>query len=282
MIGFVDFARASGLDISHVVANGQIVRCGTTLHPRSKNGAYMFDGKFGWTQSWDTDSQVNIYGEKKEFSQSDKTEWLKKKQAQEQDQSTLNIRAVQKVQTLIKSSEIKSHDYFIYQHLHNSVGHVTENNELVIPMFSLTGDLQGAQIITFNSDIKKFEKKMIYGMKAKGAVHRLGNKNALETILCEGYATGLSIKLACDMARLNIAVLVCFSANNLINIAKELTGKAYVFADNDISNVGKTSAEKTGLAYVMSDVVGDDANDLHRKSGLIAVLKKVMEVRSKK
>jgi putative DNA primase/helicase len=84
------------------------------------------------------------------------------------------------------------------------------------------------------------------------------------------------------MARLNIAVLVCFSANNLINIAKELTGKAYVFADNDISNVGKTSAEKTGLAYVMSDVVGDDANDLHRKSGLIAVLKKVMEVRSKK
>jgi putative DNA primase/helicase len=55
-----------------------------------------------------------------------------------------------------------------------------------------------------------------------------------------------------------------------------------VFADNDVSGVGETSAQKTGLAYVMSDVIGDDANDLHRKSGLIAVLKKVMEVRAKR
>jgi putative DNA primase/helicase len=282
MSDFVQFARATGLDITSVIASGKIIRCGTTLHPRSKNGAYMFDGKFGWTQAWDVDGEVNIYGEKKEFTPADRDEWLKRKQAQEAQQVAINQRAIQKTKALIQASEMKTHDYFIYQHLNNSVGHVTTNNELVIPMFSLNAELQGAQIITFNSDLKKFEKKMIYGTKAKGAIHRLGNKNALETILCEGYATGLSIKLACDMARLNASVMVCFSANNLVEIAQKITGKCYVFADNDVSGVGETSAQKTGLAYVMSDVIGDDANDLHRKSGLIAVLKKVMEVRAKK
>lgn len=282
MIGFIEFARASGVDIQSLNADGRIHRVGTTLHPRSKNGAYMFDGVRGWAQAWDGDTSVNYYGEKIEFTQADKAEWVKKKQAQEAHQEKVYAQAANKAQEILSNCELKTHEYLAYQKLDEELGFVTAENALIVPMYSLGGKLQTIQQIKFNDTLKKFEKKMLYGGKAKLAIHRLGNKNALETILCEGYATGLSIKLACDMARLNVAVVVCFSANNLVDVAKLIKGKIMVFADNDASLTGETSAVKTGLAYCMSDVIGDDANDLHRKSGLIAVLKKVMEVRAKK
>jgi putative DNA primase/helicase len=74
------------------------------------------------------------------------------------------------------------------------------------------------------------------------------------------------------------SVVVCFSASNLVQVADQLPGKRFVFADNDESKTGQTSAEATGLPWTMSDTVGYDANDLHMKDGLFAVVSKIMGV----
>ena len=121
---------------------------------------------------------------------------------------------------------------------------------------------------------------MLHGMKAKNAVFRLGPKTASETILCEGYATGLSIELAVRLLRLNAAVMVCFSAGNLVNVAPQIKGRKFVFADNDESQAGENAAKKTGLPYCMADTVGFDANDLHVRDGLYKLADMVMRART--
>ena len=44
---FIAFARAHGVEIdaSKLDDSGKLRRCGTTDHPRSKNGAYVWDGR---------------------------------------------------------------------------------------------------------------------------------------------------------------------------------------------------------------------------------------------
>ena len=119
------------------------------------------------------------------------------------------------------------------------------------------------------------------GMKAKAAVFRMGDKAAPETFLCEGYATGLSILAALRSVGLRASVLVCFSAGNLVTVAPAIRGKGFVFADNDRSEAGERAAQQTGLPYCMSDRVGEDANDLHMRAGLMAVCQHLMTVRRK-
>jgi putative DNA primase/helicase len=74
------------------------------------------------------------------------------------------------------------------------------------------------------------------------------------------------------------SVVVCFSASNLIAVADQIPGKRFIFADNDESKTGQTSAESTGLPWTMADTVGWDANDLHMKDGLFSVVSKLMGV----
>lgn len=185
--------------------------------------------------------------------------------------------AAQKAQSLVKTARADVHPYLAEKGLAEIKVMVLPEGELIIPMRDVQNNaLLGAQIIRLENN--EWEKKMLPGMRAKGAVLRLGRGS--ETILCEGYATGLSIDLAATLLRLNMAVLVCFSAGNLTHVASLIGGKRYVFADNDISKAGEQAAIKSGLPYVMSKDIGD-ANDLHQQSGLMAVSKLLMEVRTK-
>jgi putative DNA primase/helicase len=128
----------------------------------------------------------------------------------------------------------------------------------------------------------EWEKRMLSGMRAKGAILRIGPQWAAETFFCEGYVTGLSIDAALRLARLNASVMVCFSASNLTFVAKAMTGTRFVVADNDVSLTGERAALATGLPYCMSEAVGEDVNDLHRRAGVMAVAKLLMEVRHAK
>jgi putative DNA primase/helicase len=143
----------------------------------------------------------------------------------------------------------------------------------------VTNRLQGYQRIYYDIPSRKYEKKMLAGMQAKHAVFHIGNRQTDETWLVEGYATGLSVYHALRSCGLNASVVVCFSANNLLTVADQVQGKKFVFADNDASEVGKTTAEATGLPWAMADEVGWDANDLHAREGLWAVVGKIMEAR---
>jgi predicted DNA-binding protein (UPF0278 family) len=57
---------------------------------------------------------------------------------------------------------------------------------------------------------------------------------------------------------------VCFSASNIIEIAKELKA-GLVVADNDLAGI--TAAKKTGLKFWLSDTESEDFNDYELRVG---------------
>ncbi len=77
-------------------------------------------------------------------------------------------------------------------------------------------------------------------------------------------------------------VVVCFSAGNLAHVgvmAGNLNPPAYVMADHDKSGAGAKAAEETGLPWVMPAQAEADANDIHQREGLRALVKLIREVR---
>jgi putative DNA primase/helicase len=159
---------------------------------------------------------------------------------------------------------------------------VSDDGELVIPMRNVeTNALQGVQLIQWIEADRKWGKKMFPGMRANNAVFRIGDAAAPETFVVEGYATGLSVAAALRSVGLRAAVLITFSANNLVLVAPRIKGRAFVFADNDASGTGQRAAEATNLPWCMSPVIGEDANDLHMRAGLMAVCMQIMEVRAR-
>lgn len=284
-MSFTLFARAHGLEIGDLHPSDRIQRCGTVEKPRSKNGAYFYDGGRGWVFNWSGEARTQWYDDPnaQPWTDAEKRAWAAKRMTAAAEQQRKNENAAMRAAMILRSTKPDFHDYLIRKNLREVRGLVMPDGELFVPMRSL-GDNQlvGGQVIQWLPDEMKWEKKMIPGMRAKGAVLRLGPpRTASETILCEGYATGLSIELAARQGRLLAAVLVCFSDSNMVHVAGLLKGgRRYVFADNDKSGAGERAAKETGLPYCMADRVGFDANDLHAKEGLMAVQALLMQVRS--
>ena len=281
MTDFVQFASAHGVLIRNLDSSGRIRRCPTAEHPRSDNGAYMWDGQRGWVFAWDGAAEPQWFNDPsaKPWTEADKKAFAAKREAERRQQAARQQRAAQHAAELLKTARLDSHNYLHFKGLPMAQGLVLPDDGLFVPMRGLAGGLQGAQIIRWDHENRRYDKRMLPGMKAKGAVLRIGPPRSMETVLCEGYVTGLSIEAAIRQMRLSAAVLVCFSANNLVHVAPAVSGRKYVFADNDESGTGERVARETGLPYCMSDRAGEDANDLYVRAGLLPVCQRLMEVR---
>lgn len=280
MSDFITFARSCGLEIDSLRIGDRIFRCPTVDHPKSDNGAYFFDGNRGWCQNWETGEPAQWWNSDRStpWSDAEKREWAARRRAAEQYKVQTHREAVLRAAGLIKAARVDVHPYLKYKSHPEAKSLVSDDGELIIPMRDFRdGSLLGMQVIKLVDN--EWEKKMLYGTRAKGAVFRIGSQKSAETFFVEGYATGLSVDTALRLSRINASVLVCFSASNLQYVAANTTGRRYVFADNDQSQTGEKAALATGLPYCMSDVVGEDANDLHSRAGVMAVARKIMEVR---
>lgn len=280
MTDFAQFARAIGVDVTDTHPSRDIRRCPTLAHPKSDNGAYLWDGERGWAMAWDGDGEIHWFGGTREWTDDDKRKWMADRDAARVKKEQGNRRAAMRAAELISQCQPGPHGYLRFKGLPDAHALSLPDETLVIPMRDMrTNELLGAQLVRWLPDVRKWEKKMLPGMRAKGAVLRIGARHAHETILCEGYATGLSIAAAAAQLRLSSAVLVCFSDSNMVHVAPMVRGRAFVFADNDESLAGERAAAKTELPFCMADVVGWDANDLHQERGLMAVCAKLIEVR---
>ena len=280
MSDFISFAAACGLQIKSLRSGDRIFRCPTVDHPKSDNGAYFYDGDRGWCQNWETGEPAQWWNSDRitPWSDAEKRAWANRRRAAEQAKQKQNQDAIATAERLIRSAHTDTHPYLQYKSLPDAKALVAPDGELIVPMRDF-GDnsLLGAQVIKLVDN--EWNKKMIFGMRAKGSVFRIGKKQPHEVVLVEGFATGLSVDIALRLSRLNAAVLVCFSASNLLYVASRTSGKRYIFADNDASQTGEKAAIASGLPYCMSDVVGEDANDMHARAGALAVAKKIMEAR---
>lgn len=283
MSDFVSFARACGVDIPRLQQDAvKIFRCPTVSHPKSTNGAYYFDGHRGWVMDWASGEPAQWWNSDKvtAWTEADKREWLARRKSAEQAKSKGHAEAAKRAAAMISQATRAEHGYLAEKGLGDVLGLVGAESELLVPMRDFSSNaLLGVQVIRLVNN--EWEKKMIFGMRAKGAVFRIGPNRAAETCFVEGYATGLSVDMALRLLRLNASVMVCFSAQNMVHVAQSIKGRRYAFADNDESGTGEKSAQQAGLPYCMADQIGMDANDLHQRSGVMAVARKLMEARQR-
>lgn len=282
---FINFARAHGVEIdpSRFYASDKIHRCGTVDKPRSTNGAWMWDGQRGWVYDWSGEARTIWFEDPhaKPWTDQEKREWMLKRQTANAHKDHSYELAAQKADIVLRSAKMDNHPYLTIKGFADLKGLVLDD-KLLIPMRNVvTNKLQGYQQIYWDEPNRKYDKKMLPGMRAKNAVLYMGDRTASETWAVEGYATGLSVMAALRSVGLKASVVVCFSASNMIQVADQIPGKRYVFADNDASETGAKAAEQTGLPWTMADTVGFDANDLHKKDSLWAVVKKIMDLRKK-
>lgn len=203
-----------------------------------------------------------------------------KSQAEQQRKIAGYARVAAAAALAIKKCKPAEHNYLRSKQLPDVLGLVNEALELLVPMRTVdTNELVGAQVIRWLMDSRQWEKKMWPGMRAKGAILRLGSRQSAETWLVEGYATALSVEAALRRLSIRASVIVCFSDRNLVHVAPLIAGRKFVFADHDVSGAGQRAAADAGLPFCMSPVLGEDANDLHARAGLTALAKLMMETR---
>lgn len=284
-MNFIDFARAHGVEIdpNRLYPSDKIKRCGTVEKPRSGNGAYFWDGQRGWVMDWSGEARVIWYEDPhaKPWTDEEKRLWAAKRASAATEQEHRYQQAALQADIVLRSAKPDHHPYLEMKGFKDEKGLVLDD-KLLIPMRNVvTNKLQGYQAIRWDMDSRKYEKKMLTGMRAKNAVLYMGNRDIPECWLVEGFATGLSVRNALRSVGLNASVVVTFSASNLIQVADQIPGRRFVFADNDESKTGEKAALETGLPWTMADTVGWDANDLHAKKGLFSVVAKIMECRAK-
>ena len=284
-MSFINFARAHGvaIDPQRLYASDKIKRCGTVERPTSGNGAYFWDGQRGWVMDWSGEAKVIWYEDPhaKPWTDDEKRAWAAKRASAATQQERRYQSAAFQADITLRSAKMDHHAYLEMKGFKTTRGLVLDD-KLLIPMRNVsTNRLQGYQSIRWDMERREYEKKMLHGMRAKNAVLFLGNRDLPEYWLVEGFATGLSVRAALRSVGLPASVVICFSASNLIQVADQIPGKRFIFADNDESKTGEKSAIATGLPWTMADTVGWDANDLHMKDSLFSVVAKMIEVRQR-
>src|SRR5690606_3035190 len=96
---------------------------------------------------------------------------------------------------------------------------------LVVPAY------RGAEFSSVQRIAPDGQKRFWPGAPMKGVSYLIDRPGASVTVLAEGLATGLAIHAACPLVR----VVIAFSAQNLVTVAKRRRwqGMVAVAADND-------------------------------------------------
>lgn len=296
------FAAEHNVIVLDPIPDGRIHRVPTVTKPHKRNGAYLFDGERFGVMSFDEGHERLLWlrgdGHDSKPDPAQAAKWLARRQQAVNERRERAGRAANVAAAMLEQAEIRSHSYLARKGFPNEAGLVVDgvqmkigdklrafDDVLLVPMRSLAGDLIGLQRIYFDGE--RFDKRYLPGTPSQGAVFRLGPPQARETWLCEGYSTGLSVKAALTQMHINAAVLVTFSAGNLVHISGAVGGRKFVAADNDPPNLqfpvrgetGQKAAMATKLPWCMPSVSGEDFNDLHQRAGIFAVCDLIMGLR---
>jgi phage/plasmid primase-like uncharacterized protein len=260
---FEDFARLHGLLVGHLI-EGRWVRVATEDKPRSRNGAYKFMGDVAFVQNWATMTEPAIWraqGDSRAVAQR-----VRQVADRAHAEALVNAKnAAQRANAILGQCELARHPYLAAKGFSDELVNVWKRgaaNVLVIPM-RVAGRIVGCQLIAPTGD-----KKFLFGQRSNGAEFVIGQRGM--HVLCEGYATGLSVQQALRNLKAPYVLHVTFSAGNMKKVAQRLP-QGLVIADNDASGTGERVAREIGWPYWMSDSVGEDPNDYAQRCGVFAL-----------
>jgi putative DNA primase/helicase len=255
------FARALGIVVDVVPPIGVWKRYPTEDHPHKRNGAIKFMGDVAFLQNHATDVEISVWHAEGDAVM-DPNKARKLVEAAHRDIRDKQEKAAQKAGFILHQCQYGFHPYLEKKGFKEEQGNIWKHEDellLVIPM-RVGHRLVGCQIINSEGG-----KKFLFGQRTSGAAFVFDNHGP--NILCEGYATALSIKTAMKALKRRYTLHVCFSAGNMKKVADTLPG-GFVVADNDASRTGQNTAEQIGWPTWMPDTAGMDANDVHQRDGL--------------
>lgn len=258
---FIDFCRAHGILLDREPPIGVWKRYPTEDHPHKKNGAVKFMGDVAFVQNHATDVEISVWKADGD-TVVDRDRIRRSVQQADRDIREKQGQAAQKAGFILHQCQIGYHPYLKSKGFEEEQGLVWNREGellLVIPM-RVGYKVVGCQIIN-----EEGNKKFLFGQRTSGAAFIFDNRGP--NILCEGYATALSIRAAMKVLRQRYTLHVCFSAGNMKKVADTLPN-GFVVADNDASRTGQNTAEQIGWPYWMPGTVGMDANDEHQRDGL--------------
>lgn len=262
MSDFIQFASQHGLIIKSLPF-GQITRCQTESHRSKRNGAFFFDGDWGWLQNWELHDNPVIWKSDKAVNQADLQERIKKStEKYQQERSKLNADAAKKAQWILGQCELNLSAYLGRKGFPEMSANMwmrdNERPVLVIPM-KIDNKVIGCQLIDHEGN-----KKFLKGQATKDAFFQIGNGKL--TFFVEGYASGLSLQKILESIKVSYRIFITFSASNLLRFARRIEG--FVIADNDQSGTGQKAAIESGRKWFMPPVTGQDINDYHLSAGI--------------
>ena len=249
-MSFQSFAQQHGLIIDHLVYD-KWTRVKTVDHPNKKNGSYIYDGRSGAVLNWAVHEKAIIW---KGEARNDPLYRVKIQKSRE-DSEERNQKAASKAGWILKQAVKSTHPYLAKKGFPEEKALVWDGL-LVIPM-RIDDELFGLQLIDSDGN-----KKFLSGQKNKGAVAVFDNKGI--PILCEGYATAMSIRRALKSVRTRYKIVVCFSASNLALVCEKYPD-CIIVADHD--TVGMGVAKKSGRPFFVPPNLKEDFNDYELRVG---------------
>lgn len=260
-MNFMQFAQAHGLIINSLIPF-RWVRVPTVAHPRKRNGAYKFMETHGFVQEHSTMTEPALWKPEGD-QQIDIAKMQRQAKEVARDIEAKRKAAAERAEWILSQCSLEMHPYLERKGFKNERANVwSDGNRLVIPM-RVGRQIVGCQLIDEAGD-----KKFLLGQRTGGAAFVIDSRGP--NVLCEGYATALSIRAALAALKRRYTLFVCFSAHNMKVIAKTLPS-GFVIADNDASKTGEKAAQEIGWPYFMPPTVGHDFNDFHQQTSLFKV-----------
>lgn len=265
------------------------IKADTTGKNGKGDGRVICDEERATAMNWQTGESVTVWL-RSERSPEEKRQYRQRRQDDERKARELASRASATAQRLVAAATTGAHPYLAAKGFPDEMPLTIaaadvvriagaylapEGQEvaIVIPA-RIKNQIASAQLIWPNG-VKKF----LYGGEMGGAYHRIASGE--RTWLCEGYATGLSLRAALRGLNRRDTVLVCFSASNIVKVASAV-GAHFIAADHDAPpaakpdqfdglGAGEYFARKAGIPYLLPPEAGTDINDLHKSAGIFAV-----------
>jgi putative DNA primase/helicase len=262
---FIQFARSHGIIINELPPVGVLKRYRTEDHPKKKNGSVKYMGTHGFVQNHALSTVTALWKPDSVNGQpSDMRAIIVSQAKAEQARKRLATQAVSKAVAMLNDSGYATHPYLVRKGFPDETGNVlmVEGKPVLLIPMRVGKSLVGIQQIWPEGD-----KRFLYGQRTAGATFTFDNKGL--NIVCEGYATALSVRAAMKQMKHRYTIHVCFSAGNMVKVAAGLES-GLVIADNDKSGTGQQAAAEIGWPVWMSDREGEDANDAMKRLGLFA------------